>query len=294
MTAYKAVHGNACSSSSGDSPILSSPCLDRRGFPRCGPAARRLFGAPREIARQIQHLTREELGLSCSIGCGPTQSCSPSWPAELEKPGGLTILTETDVHGRLRGLPVGALSGIGPVSAGASCSSLGIRPHGQLQDAPLTLLENIVPAGGGGARSGARLGGSDSAVHAPHGAPKSLGHEVTFASRRRPTADLLAATLLDLADHAASELAPCPGYACRTLAVKLRDDAFPYTEAGSAPARADHHHHGDLRSSSGVARTAARAAVAPCVSMGLTLSGLTRRRPAAWVRPQFGRKACLR
>ena len=55
-------------------------------------------------------------------------------------------------------------------------------------------------------------------------APKSMGHEVTFA---RDTADpeFLQATLLDLADRVASGLRR-EGYAGRTLVLKLRDSRF--------------------------------------------------------------------
>ena len=68
------------------------------------------------------------------------------------------------------------------------------------------------------------FGGSDEVVHAARAAPKSLGHEVTFAA---DTADpeLLAATVLDLADRTSSELRR-KGHACRTLTLKLRDQSF--------------------------------------------------------------------
>ena len=77
--------------------------------------SRRLFGSPQEIARQIQELARAELGLSCSIGIGPTKLLA-KLAAELHKPGGIATLTKDDVHGRLRELPVGKLFGIGPVT----------------------------------------------------------------------------------------------------------------------------------------------------------------------------------
>ena len=70
--------------------------------------SRRLFGSPQEIARHIQELVRGELGLSCSIGIGPTKLLA-KLAAELDKPGGIATLTEGDVHGRLRELPVGKL-----------------------------------------------------------------------------------------------------------------------------------------------------------------------------------------
>ena len=52
---------------------------------------------------------RDELGLSCSIGIGPTKALA-KLAAELDKPGGLSTLTADDVHGRLRELPAGELS----------------------------------------------------------------------------------------------------------------------------------------------------------------------------------------
>ena len=68
------------------------------------------------------------------------------------------------------------------------------------------------------------MGGADEVVRAAHTAPKSVGHEVTFAV---DTADpeLLSSTLLDLADRTAAELRR-QGYACRTLTLKLRDSGF--------------------------------------------------------------------
>ena len=51
-----------------------------------------------------------------------------------------------------------------------------------------------------------------------------MGHEVTFASDISDH-ELLQATLLDLADRATGDLRR-KGYACRTLALKLRDEHF--------------------------------------------------------------------
>jgi nucleotidyltransferase/DNA polymerase involved in DNA repair len=68
------------------------------------------------------------------------------------------------------------------------------------------------------------FGGSDEAVRAGHAPPKSMGHEVTFAQDVNDP-ELLRATLLDLADRAAGDLRR-KGYACRTVALKLRDAQF--------------------------------------------------------------------
>jgi DNA polymerase-4 len=181
----------------------------------------RLFGSPQEIARQIQGLVRDELGLSCSIGIGPTRLLA-KLAAELDKPAGLATLTEADVHGRLRLLPVGALFGVGPVTV-ERLRSAGIATIGQLQDVPLPALEASF-AKAATALKELAFGGSDDVVRAGHAPPKSLGHEVTFA-RDVAQPELLQATLLDLTDRVAGDLRG-KGYACRTVVLKLRDAQF--------------------------------------------------------------------
>ena len=219
MAAYKAVQQQLLAIYGRFTDLVEPVSIDEAFLDVTG--SRRLFGSPQEIAGQIQRLTREELGLSCSIGIGPTRLLA-KLAAELDKPGGLTTLTRDDVHGRLRSMPVGAISGIGPVTV-KRLSSLGITSIGELQDAPLPLLETSF------AKSAASLkelafGGDDAPVRAERPAPKSMGHEVTFA---KDTADpeFLQATLLDLADQVASDLRR-QGYAGRTLVLKLRDSRF--------------------------------------------------------------------
>ena len=183
--------------------------------------SRRLFGSPQDIAARIQRLTREELGLSCSIGMGPTKLLA-KLAAELDKPGGLTTLTRQDVHGRLRTMPVGAVSGIGPVTV-RRLGALGITTIGELQDAPPSLLETSFAKSAAWLKEAA-LGGDDTPVRAGRPEPKSMGREVTFASDTAER-ELLQATLLDLADRVASDLRR-QGYAGRTLVLKLRDSHF--------------------------------------------------------------------
>jgi DNA polymerase-4 len=183
--------------------------------------SRRLFGAPEEIAHQIQERVRDELGLSCSIGIGPTRLLA-KLAAELNKPAGLATLRHDDVHGSLRELPVRKLFGIGPVTE-QRLRSLGLTTIGRLQDVPVELLASAFPTGSAALKELA-FGGGDSLVRAGHAPPKSMGHEVTFAEDINDP-ELLRATLLDLADRAAGDLRR-KGYACRTLALKLRDERF--------------------------------------------------------------------
>ena len=219
MAAYKAAQEQLLAIYGRFTDLVEPVSIDEAFLDVTG--SRRLFGSPQQIAAQIQRLTHDELGLSCSIGIGPTRLLA-KLAAELEKPGGLTTLTGDDVHGRLRSMPVGAISGIGPVTV-KRLGALGITSIGELQDAPLPLLEASF------ARSAASLkelalGGDDAPVRAERPAPKSMGHEVTFA-KDTAEREFLQATLLDLADRVASGLRR-EGYCGRTLVLKLRDSCF--------------------------------------------------------------------
>ena len=220
MPAYKAAQGQLLELFARFTDLVEPVSIDEAFLDVTG--SRRLFGTPQQIARQIQSRARAELGLSCSIGIGPTRLLA-KLACELEKPGGLTTLSRADVKGRLRDLPASALSGIGPVS-GQRLAALGVATIGELQEAPAQLLRVFFTAAAAAHLKELALGGTDEVVHAAHPAPKSVGHEVTFAA---DTADreLLAATLLDLADRTSTELRR-QGYACRTLTVKLRDGSF--------------------------------------------------------------------
>jgi DNA polymerase-4 len=184
-------------------------------------ASGRLFGSPQRIAAEIQKAVRDEQRLSCSIGIGPTKLLA-KLAAELHKPGGIGTLTEDDVHGRLRDLPVGKINGIGPVTQ-RRLADMGIASIGLLQDAEPSLL---AAAFGDFAETLKELafGGSADPVGSGHAPPKSLGHEVTFSSDIDDP-ELLHATLLDLSDAVVGDLRRA-GYAARTVTLKLRYESF--------------------------------------------------------------------
>jgi DNA polymerase-4 len=184
-------------------------------------ASRRLFGSPQRIAADIQKAIREEQQLSCSIGIGPTKLLA-KLAAEQYKPGGIGTLGEDDVHGKLRDLPVGRISGIGPVTQ-RRLTTMGIHTIGLLQDADQALL---AAAFGDVATTLRELafGGPKEPVSSGHTPPKSLGHEVTFA-RDIGDRHLLRATLLGQADAVAADLRR-RGFAARTVTLKLRYASF--------------------------------------------------------------------
>jgi DNA polymerase IV len=184
-------------------------------------ASGRLFGPPSQIAAAIQGAIRDEQRLSCSIGIGSTKMLA-KLAADLYKPGGIGTLTEEDVRGRLRDMPVGRISGIGPVTQ-RRLADMGIETVGLLQDADPALL---AAAFGDVSRTLKELafGGSADPVCSGHAPPKSMGHEVTFASDIDDPVQLRA-TLLDLSDAVVAGLRRS-GYAARTVTLRLRYEDF--------------------------------------------------------------------
>ena len=183
--------------------------------------SRRLFGPPRAIARRLQELVYEAEGITCSAGIGPNKLLA-KLATSLHKPAGIGVLEAADVGGRLRDLAVDDLAGVGPV-AGRRLRDLGLSTIGMLQDVPLTFLAAAFGSSAWALKQSA-FGRSSSAVRSTPRAPRSLGHETTFA-QDSDDPQLLHATLLKLTDRLMARLRR-EGFAARTVAVKVRDHAF--------------------------------------------------------------------
>src|SRR5690242_8692848 len=69
-----------------------------------------------EIARSIRGAVRGTTGLSCSIGVAPNKLLA-KLASELDKPGGLTLLSEADIPERVWPLPARKINGVGPKAA---------------------------------------------------------------------------------------------------------------------------------------------------------------------------------
>jgi DNA polymerase-4 len=131
----------------------------------------------RAIARRIKDRVKEATGLTCSIGITPNKLLSKLC-SDLEKPDGLTLLTEADLPGRIWPLPARRINGIGP-KASARLEALGIRTIGELAAAdPRWLVRQF------GANYGAWLHeaahGRDERPVVTFSEPKSLSRETTF------------------------------------------------------------------------------------------------------------------
>jgi DNA polymerase-4 len=178
----------------------------------------------RKLAGRIQRAVHDATGLGCSIGLSPNKLLSKI-ASELDKPGGLTLLTEADVSARIWPLPAGKIHGIGPKTA-ARLETLGIHTIGELANADPELL--IAQFGNShGAWMHAAAHGRDDRPVVTSSEPKSISRETTFDTDLHAVHDRAALSRIftDLCVRVAGDLRR-KGYAGRTIGLKLRYEDF--------------------------------------------------------------------
>ncbi len=177
-----------------------------------------------EIAVALQSAVHEATGLSCSIGVTPNKLLSKI-ASELDKPGGLTILTEADIPTRIWPLAARKLNGIGP-KASARLEKLGIRTIGELAAAgPAFLVEQFGTSYG--AWMHAASNGRDDREVVTYSEPKSISRETTFEDDLHPVRDRerLSSIFTDLCTRVAGDLER-KGFLGKTIGLKVRYDNF--------------------------------------------------------------------
>jgi DNA polymerase-4 len=178
----------------------------------------------RAIGRRIKAAVREATGLTCSLGITPNKLLSKVC-SDLEKPDGLTILTEADIPTRIWPLRAKRINGIGP-KADARLAAMGIRTIGELAAAhPQLLIDRF------GEHTGAWFhevaNGRDDRPVVAHSEPKSMSRETTFerdlhAKRDR---EVLGQIFTRLCEQVAADLT-AKGYVGKTVGLKLRYGDF--------------------------------------------------------------------
>ena len=178
----------------------------------------------RDVAATIQRVVRDATGLSCSLGITPNKLLS-KLASELDKPGGLTLLTEADIPTRVWPLPARSINGIGP-KASARLAALGIHTIGQLAAAGRTLLVGHFGQSFGAWMFDAAHGRDERGV-VTFSEPKSISRETTFEDDLHPVRDRaqLSRIFTDLCVRVADDLAR-KGYLGKTIGLKLRFDNF--------------------------------------------------------------------
>jgi DNA polymerase-4 len=188
------------------------------------PEERQHWSRAREIAASLQRAVFNATGLSCSIGITPNKLLSKI-ASDLDKPGGLTLLTEEDIPARVWPLATRKLNGIGPKGA-ARLESFGIRTIGELARADPEFLTKEFGKSYGAWMSAASNGRDDRPV-ITESEPKSISRETTFESDLHPVhdRDALSRIFTELCASVASDLQR-KGYVGKTVGLKLRYDTF--------------------------------------------------------------------
>ena len=178
----------------------------------------------RVVAESIKEAVRAATGLTCSIGVTPNKLLAKI-ASELDKPDGLTILTERDLAQRVWPLPARKINGIGPKTS-ARLETLGIRTIGELAQADRAwLVEHFGNSLGAWMHDAAY--GRDERPVVTVSEPKSISRETTFerdldAKRDR---DALSNIFTELCADLAEDLRSS-GYAGKTIGLKLRFSDF--------------------------------------------------------------------
>lgn len=181
-----------------------------------------LLGPPLQVAKKIKERLGEEVGVLCSIGIGPSK-VTAKMAAELEKPDGLTILTDADIPARLWPLPIGDLYGVGP-RLEKHLQNMGFRTIGDLAQSPLDLVARRF--GAIGVRLHQFANGCDDSPVDPRSLQrlKSIGHQITLPRDYQSPEDI-DVVLLELAE-AVCRRARLGNYAGRTVSLYVRGNDF--------------------------------------------------------------------
>lgn len=200
------------------SPLVEPLSVDEAFLDLTG--AERLFGGPVEAARALRAEIARTCGLTASVGVAPNKFLAKI-ASDLDKPDGLVVVPADGVEAFLAPLPVERMWGIGPRGARA-LHGIGIETFGDLARAPVERLRPLFGAASYGLRDLAR--GRDTRPVVTQRAPKSIGHETTFAEDVRDR-DALHATLVWLTDRVAARLRR-HGLKARCVTLKVRYQPF--------------------------------------------------------------------
>ncbi|MCL5024268.1 MAG: DNA polymerase IV [Nitrospirae bacterium] len=177
--------------------------------------------APQEMAREIKKKIEDEIGLSCSIGIAPNKLLAKI-ASDMQKPDGLTILSEEDVESRIWPLPVRKLWGVGPKTE-AYLNGLGITTIGELAAVPVEELFSHFGKSYGQYLHEASQGVDESPL-VTHWEPKSVSRETTFQADVGKW-QVLAKTVAELTREVVDDIGG-RGCKCRTVTVKIRFNDF--------------------------------------------------------------------
>lgn len=178
----------------------------------------------RILAQRIKDAVREATGLSCSIGVAPNKLLAKI-SSELDKPNGLTIITEADIQSRIWPLAARKVNGIGPKAA-EKLTALGLHTIGELAAADPAVLQESFGRTYSEWLMRTAIGLDDRPV-VTSSETKSISRESTFERdlHAKLDRDTLTPMFTDLCVRLAGDLQR-KGYVARTIGIKLRFSDF--------------------------------------------------------------------
>ena len=178
------------------------------------------LGLGMDVARHLKARIHDETRLTASAGVAPNKflaKIASGW----KKPDGLTVIAPERVEAFLQDLPVDALWGVGPVTAG-KLRAAGIHKLVDVRAAPAEVLQKAVGSWAEGLR---RLSfGEDERTVEPNRERKSVGCEETYAKDLEDLA-AIRTEVEALARHTA-DILERKGLFARTVTLKLRYSDF--------------------------------------------------------------------
>lgn len=176
-----------------------------------------------QLARILKQDIENILALTCSVGIARNRIFA-KLASEMNKPDGLTILTDDRIKKTVHPLPVEKLWGIGEKTS-AVMHTLGITTIGELTRCPDNVLKKHFGSNGPHLKQVAR-GESSASVIPIDKRPeeKSIGHEHTFAHDIRDP-DISPRMLLKLSQKVGRRMRK-KGFAGKTVTLKLRYSNF--------------------------------------------------------------------
>ena len=201
-----------------------APLIEDRGIDEIYIDLTDIAEETRALALRIREAVREATGLSCSIGVAPNKLLAKIC-SDLEKPGGITILTMDDVPTLIWPMATRKINGIGP-KASDKLAGLGILTIGELAQQPQAfLLQHFGRSYGEWLYHAAR--GLDERPVVTSSEPKSISRETTFERDLHARADRarLSDIFTALCERVAGDLQR-KGYVGKTIGIKLRYDDF--------------------------------------------------------------------
>ena len=173
-----------------------------------------------QFAAGLKERILKELGLTCSIGIGPSKVVAKI-ASDFHKPDGLTVVPPDQVQEFLAPLAVRKLPGIGPKSE-KELIPLGIRTIGDLAALDIQVL--LAWFGKGGLYLHELALGNDESEVAERGGPRSVSRETTF-EEDPDDPEILEVTMGDLIRDVHRNLIE-EGHRFRTVTVKVRYTGF--------------------------------------------------------------------